>query len=237
MTGTRTWIPPVRADMRERFIVNLRVPPDAMARLLPTRLSPQIIDGWAIASFCILDLRNITVAPLPTVAGWWSLSCAERWGTLDPSPAVFVTERLTSSRLGSAVTRLGFSAPHDVVDIALAKDRWTARLLAQRDGIPLLDARLRRGGEGSGSVFDGVASFSRFVAEGVRSYGTSRYPGRLTVLDLHKTENRYEPLAIERVTGGFVDRWAAVGGEIDSAFRTVDADYEWRYHGLVADAG
>lgn len=230
-------LPAVRADMRERFVINVRVPPEAMAELLPPRLRPQVVNGWAIATFCVLDLRNITIAPLPTVAGWASHSCAERWGVLDEDgPAVSVVERLTSSRLGSAVTHLGFSAPHDVVRLDVAKDATTARLTAVDGRGALLDARLRRGGPFASAVFDGVGDFARFLADGVRSYGPSRYPGRLTVLDLHKTDAHYESLTIDAVDGAFVERWRAVGGAVDSALRTVDADYEWRYHGLVPES-
>lgn len=229
MAGSR--LPAVRAQMRERFVVNMRVPVDALE--LPRRLRPQPVKGWAIVSFCVLDLRGITVAPLPTTVGWRSLSCAERWGVLDPGPAVYVVRRLTTSRLGAAFTRLGFSAPHAVVDLDVTRGRTTASVRAVDGGATLLDARLSRGGDLRDSVFDGVPEFARFLADGVRSYGPSRHEGRLTVLDLHKTDSTYEPLVIEEATGSFVERWSAVGGEIDSAVRTTHAAYEWRYHGLV----
>lgn len=231
-------LPAVRADMRERFVVTMRVPSGAMARVLPARLRPQLVAGHAIATFCVLDLRNITVAPLPTVAGWQSRSCAERLGVLDEAgPAVFVDERLTSSRVGSAFTHLGFSAPHRLVDLEVAKDARRARITAASASTSLFEASLHRGGDLGGSVFDDVAAFAAFLAAGVRSYGPSRRRGRLTVVDLAKADSTYEPLRVESLAGGFADRWAAVGGgEIDSAFRTVDADYEWRYHGLVAAA-
>ncbi len=217
--------------MRERFVVNLRVPAEAAP--VPKPLQPQLVGGWAVASFCVLDLHNITIAPLPTVAGWRSRSCAERWGALDPEPSVYVAERLTSSRVGSAFTHLGFSAPHSLVDLDVVKDRRVGRVRASVRGTTILDARLARDGDLASSVFDDVTSFSRFLADGVRSYGPSRHTGRLTVLDLHKRDTSYEPLAVEEATGSFIDSWTAVGAEIDSAFRTVDADYEWRYHGLL----
>jgi hypothetical protein len=58
------WIPSVRALLAERLIFNFRLPPKALAELLPAKwLAPQIVNGFGIASFCMLDLRKITIAP------------------------------------------------------------------------------------------------------------------------------------------------------------------------------
>jgi len=111
-------IPPVRAELADRFIFNFRMPLDALAEYLPAPwLSPQSVQGYGVASFCLLDLQHITVAPLPTIAGLHSLSCAPRYAVLDhsggePKPAVFVTERQTSSAFGAWFTGLGFSCRH-----------------------------------------------------------------------------------------------------------------------------
>ncbi len=51
-------IPTVRAKMNERFIVNYRMPVDALADYLPAAwLRPQEINGFALASFWMLDLH------------------------------------------------------------------------------------------------------------------------------------------------------------------------------------
>ena len=109
-------IPPVRAELAERYIFNFRLPPAALAGYLPAPwLTPQTVRGWGVASFCLLDLRGITPAPFsPALCGLDSVSCAPRYAVLDgPSPAVFVTERQTSSAFGAWFTRPGLllSAP------------------------------------------------------------------------------------------------------------------------------
>lgn len=43
-----SWLPAVRASMRERFVIKVRVPAEAMT--LPGHLRPRLADGWAIAS-------------------------------------------------------------------------------------------------------------------------------------------------------------------------------------------
>src|SRR5260370_41548272 len=112
-----SFMPTVRASLAERFIFNFRLPAKALARYLPVSwLAPQEVRGYGVASFCILDLRGITVAPLTTQIGLSSVSCAPRYAVLDvsheqASPAVFVTEQPTTSGLGAYFTALGCSAP------------------------------------------------------------------------------------------------------------------------------
>jgi hypothetical protein len=111
-------MPAVRASLAERFIFNFRLPAEMLATYLPVPwLAPQEVQGYGVASFCILDLRGITVAPLAASIGLASISCAPRYAVLDLSsgsaaPAVFVTERQTNSAFGAWFTSLGFSAPH-----------------------------------------------------------------------------------------------------------------------------
>lgn len=157
---------------------------------------------------------------------------------LSRAPSVFVPERQTASRVGAWFTGRGFSAPHRLVDIG-----WTGHhdggteLAVTRDGHSDIDMWLRPRPVLGSSVFATTDEFATFLAAGQRSYGRSRHDGRLTVLDLHKSDAGYEPHAVERVSGAFVDRWRAVVGEVDSALRTTNARYEWKYYGLIPDGG
>lgn len=236
----RPVLPAVRARMRERFIVNVRVPPDALAAELPGSLEPQVVNGWGVVSFCLLDLRRLTIAPLPPAVGPRSMSCAVRYAVLDEAaaPSVFVPERQTSSKLGAWLTRLGFSAPHGLVDIDCSSHQdGGTELTVRADGAVTFEGWLRPRTTLQSGAFNTIDDFAQFLAMGERSYGRSRHDGRLTVLDLHKSDAGYEPQSIERINGTFADHWTAVGGEVDSAFRTTDARYEWKYYGLIPDGG
>jgi hypothetical protein len=236
----RPVLPSVRARMRERYIVNVRVPPDALADELPGCLDPQEVNGWGIASFCLLDLRRISIAPLPPIIGPRSMSCAARYAVLDEAgaPSVFVPERQTASRLGAWFTRRGFSAPHGLVEIDVSTHQDGGAEVHVRDGDKnVFGGWLRPRARVESLAFDGVDDFAAFLAMGERSYGQSRHDGRLTVLDLHKSDAGYEPQNVERISGSFIEHWKAVGGEVDSAFRTTDARYEWKYYGLIPEGG
>ena len=233
-------LPAVRAALAERFIFNFRLPPQMLATYLPVPwLAPQEVRGSGIASFCILDLRGITVAPLTTMVGLDSISCAPRYAVLDvsreqASPAVFVTERQTNSSFGAWFTSLGFSAPHPHVEAVIdhQEDRTLLRGNSVDDGL-LFTATVRRAPAPDSELFASPQDFADFIAQGVSSYGRSRHGSRLTKVDLHKEDASYTPLAVSSLGGAFADDWQHHGGVFDSAFHTSGGRYEWTYHGMT----
>lgn len=233
-------LPSVRAELVERFIFNFRMSPAALRKSLPVPwLAPQEINGFAVASYCLLDMRNLTVAPLPTVAGLHSLSCAPRYAVIDesgatPKPAVFVTERFTNSAFGAWFTGLGFSAPHPLVDARIEHQESlaTLRVLAADDE-PVFSARVRETEKMDSQLWRSASEFVDFIAQGVSSYGVSRHSGRLTKLDLHKEDAAYQPLQVLEIGGSAISAWQQDGAILDSAFRTVGGRYQWTYHGLT----
>ncbi len=236
-----TTLPSVRAALAERFLFNFRMSPESLATFLPPVrwLVPQPVNGYGVVSFCLLDLRNITVAPLPTVAGLTSISCAPRYAVLDTSqnpssPTVFVTERQTNSAFGAWFTGLGFSAPHPYVEVDIQEDgEATCIQVAEPQRGTIFSGVVRPSQELRSELFPSASAFAAFIAQGVTSYGLSRYDGRLTKMDLHKEDADYEPLETSGVYGPIVQQWHDAGAVLDSAFRTRGGRYEWSYHGLT----
>src|ERR1700761_740701 len=159
-------LPAVHAALAERFIFNFRMPPQVLAKFLPVPwLKPQEVQGYAVASFCILDLRGITVVPLTTMVGLDSINCAPRYAVLDEShvpatPAVFVTERQTDSAFGAWFTTLGFSAAHPHVEAVIEHqpDRTSLRVSSPEDGL-LFAATVRSTATSSSDVFASPEEF------------------------------------------------------------------------------
>ena len=169
-------LPSVRATLAERFLFNFRMSPEALSKYVPVSwLVPQVIRGHGVVSFCLLDLRNITVAPLPTVAGLTSISCAPRYAvvnTLDAEgkPCVFVTERQTNSAFGAWFTTLGFSAPHPYVETVIDHQGTRTHLHVHTPGGELLfSAVVDETLELNSELFSSTQNFTDFIAEGITS--------------------------------------------------------------------
>lgn len=233
-------LPAVRAELAERFIFNFRMPPAILREFLPVSwLAPQEIEGWAVASYCLLDLRNIVSAPLKPKVGLHSLSCAPRFAVVDesvnpPRPAVFLTERQTNSAFGAWFTSLGFSAPHPYIEASInGENPWQIEAHIPK-GEAIFAARAQRGANSS-ILWRSTEEFADFIAQGVSSYGLSIRGSRLTKLDLHKQDGIYEALEIESIGGSAIEEWQKAGAIFDSAFRTFGGVYQWTYHGLTND--
>src|SRR5258708_4436489 len=121
-----SFMPAVRASLAERFIFSFRLPAKALARYLPVSwLAPQEVRGYGVASFCILDLRGITVAPLTTQIGLTSISCAPRYAVLDLS---------LSRRLQLSLSASG----RPTLPLVLGLPQWDFRLLILKSRLLLV---------------------------------------------------------------------------------------------------
>ena len=232
-------LPAIRAKLAERFIFNFRMSSHALQKYLPVKwLVPAEVSGFAVASFCMLDLRHITIAPFPTVVGLSSVSCAPRYAVTDiststPKSAVFVTERQTNSSFGAWFTRLGFSAPHRHVGANITREEGIIRLSVETpDQQNIFSASVWPAETTSSEIFN-CQSFKQFIAEGVSSYGLSRYASRLTKLDLYKEDTDYHPMEVLEMSGSAIEEWLHNDAIFDSAFSTSGGRYQWRYLGVT----
>ena len=234
-------LPAVRATLAERFLFNFRMSPEALNSYLPAPwLAPHIIRGYGVVSFCMLDLRNITVAPLRTLAGLNSVSCAPRYAVVDNlngggKPAVYVTERQTNSAFGAWFTTLGFSAPHPYVNAVIEHQAGSTLLrIHNTENTLIFNATVHVTPTLESELFGSAQTFAAFIAEGVSSYGLSRHEDRFTIMDLHKEDADCKPLAVSSLCGPLVEEWQSKGAVLDSAFRTSGGRYAWTCHGLTA---
>ena len=67
-------IPAISGQIDRRILVNFRVAPDALEKILPAPFRPQLYRGYGIAGICLIRLRYVRprflplLQPLPDVA-------------------------------------------------------------------------------------------------------------------------------------------------------------------------
>jgi hypothetical protein len=220
----------IYAKLAQRFVFNFRLGPATVAAIIGSdRLSPQLIKGWAVGSFCILELRDIGFGSIPNPVGPSSVNCSYRYGAIDKETGehcVYVEERCTNSRLGSWLTSLGFPGFHPYVKTQIDAGAHTWRIDAQ--GPVSFSAEVNQDAFEPGQLFEDETAFEKFMANGVRSFCPATDTTKMNIVDLEKSDSTFESLSCNSWKS---DRFEEE--ELDSVYRTVGGRYKWTFVGQV----
>jgi hypothetical protein len=99
-------IPVIRAVFDRRILVNYRVDPAVLARLLPAPFRPKLVAGQGMAGICLIRLKNARPKFVPLAFGMASENAAHRiaveWEQAGRRfEGVYIPRRDTSSRFSS----------------------------------------------------------------------------------------------------------------------------------------
>jgi len=229
----------VTANLIERYIFNFRLRPEQFIQHMPVPwLRPQVFNGWSVASFCILTLKNVIISPLPGAFGFQTISCAYRCGVHDdslsmPQPSVYITDRNTDLPLIARLAPWLFSDTIPMVRFNLSESGDTAHFrinYLDRQRLFYADARPAR--DWNSQVFPRLSDFAEFIHGGVSSYTPSIYGESLAMVDLVKEEPAYEPMDAHIDFSWLDGAWSDAELEFDSAVRAHGGRYKWTYRGL-----
>ena len=98
--------PIIRGVIDRRILVNYRVDPDVLARILPAPFRPKLVNGMGMAGVCLIRLKHIRPRFLPAFLGISSENAAHRiaveWDQDgEKKEGVFIPRRDTSSWLNT----------------------------------------------------------------------------------------------------------------------------------------
>lgn len=233
----------VSARLVERYIFNFRLPPEKLDERLPADwLKPQVFNGHAVASFCVLSLNRMTLWPFPPVIPFATMSCAYRCGALDVSdgsaePTVYITDRNSDQPLIARLGPLVFADTIPTVHATIAKSPGVVEVsVSHVDGQRLFSATVDTAHPPSkldSQLFESVDDFAHFIKGGVSSWTPSVHPDKLARVDLAKGDAGYEALNGEVDFSGLESLWRDAELEFDSVVRAAGGGkYTWTYWGL-----
>lgn len=239
-------IPVIRGLIDRRILVNFRVDPDVLARVLPAPFRPKLVHGKGMAGVCLIRLKNIRPRFLPSFLGISSENAAHRiaveWEQEGKTKeGVFIPRRDTSSRLNTLAGGRLFPGMHhhaafqvrehdDCYHIELNSDDKHTRLLVEGRLAPELPA---------GSVFGSLTEASEFFSRGSLGYSVTREPGKFDGLELHSFAWQVQPLAVEKIESSyFADRalFPARSVQFDCALLMRGIEHEWHGRGMLCAA-
>jgi len=237
-------VPVMAGVIARRVLVNYRVAPDVLARLLPPPFRPQLVGEWGVAGICLIGLRAVRPRGLPAAVGLASENAAHRvaveWDERGATRrGVYIPRRDTSSRVNAAVGGRLFPGVHH-------RACFTVHESADRVAVSLVsdDGRTRVAVEGrvsaalpADSVFGSLPAASAFFEHGALGYSAGRTPGVYDGLELRTTAWRVAPLTVERVASSFFEdpeAFPAGSAAFDCALLMRDVAHEWHARGALA---
>jgi hypothetical protein len=230
-------VPIICGIIDRRILVNFRVDPGILTRLLPTPFRPKLINGTGMAGVCLIRLKQVRPRVMPSILGVSSENAAHRiaveWEQDGKTKeGVFIPRRDTSSRLNTAVGGRLFPGVHhhavfdvheddDRYRIELKSDDRLAHLLVDGHVVPALP---------STSIFGSLEQASDFFERGSLGYSVTAVPGRFDGLELRTFNWHVQPLAVRTVASSFFDNatlFPAGSVEFDCALLMRRIEHEW----------
>lgn len=227
-------IPAVRGVIERRVLVNYRVDPDALRRVIPSDFSPLLVDGHGIGGICLIRLGQIRPAFLPGTWGFSSENAAHRIAVRlpDGSDGVYIPRRDTNSRLNTVIGGRLFPGVHhhaeftslesaERIEVRMRSDDDVADVVVIGRPVALLQ---------SASVFPDLETVSTFFERGSVGYSDTRDPNKFDGLELRTDAWSVTALDVERVRSSFFEDGAAFPAgtvEFDNALLMRDIHHEW----------
>jgi Uncharacterized conserved protein (COG2071) len=167
-------MPSVRGVIDRRILVNYRIDPDVLARVLPAPFRPLQINGWGMGGICLIRLKQVRPRFLPGVLGFSSENSAHRiaveWdqdGTRHEG--VFVPRRDTSSQLNLLLGGRVFPGVHHHASFEVKEtaDRFHVNLSSDDGEVRVVVTGRRSSGLPPNSVFRSVEEASEMFSSGI----------------------------------------------------------------------
>jgi Uncharacterized conserved protein (COG2071) len=231
-------IPVIRGLIDRRILVNYRVDPEVLARILPAPFRPKLVNDAAMAGVCLIRLKHIRPRFLPTFLGISSENAAHRiaveWDHQgERREGVFIPRRDTSSRLNTLVGGKLFPGVHHHATFQVREHGDHYRIVLDSDDRQthlLVDGHVSAALPKT-SVFASLEEASAFFERGSLGYSVTAKPGAFDGLELRSFTWQVQPLAVKRVESSFFeDRMLFPPGavELDCALLMREIDHEWR---------
>jgi len=230
-------VPVISGVIERRILINLRVAPKVLSKLLPAPFRPKLVKGWGMAGVCLIRLGEMRPRVLPRAFGLKSENAAHRiaveWddGGL-VREGVYVHRRDTSSRLSVLVGGTLFPGDHQHAtfraiegsgrySVALDSDDGRTHLAVEARTVESLPV---------GSIFASLGEASAFFEGGAIGFSPSTRRETFDALQLRCPGWKVEALAVEKLESSFFDdrsRFPEGSAVLDCALLMRDLQHEW----------
>jgi hypothetical protein len=232
-------IPVMTGIIRRRILLNYRVAPETVMRILPANFQPKTVNGHAIAGICLIRLEKVRPKGFPSFAGASSENSAHRiaveWTDAEGRmrEGVYVPRRDTDSCLNALAGGRIFPGVHHHSKFAVSDADGGLSIRIETEGMdsPLVEIDAEESSEfPQSSVFASLEESSRFFEAGRIGYSSRPDSCLLDGLLLKVAGWKVAPLNIHRVRSVYYENrtlFPAHEIEFDHALIMRDIHHEW----------
>ena len=231
-------LPLITGLIRRRLLVNYRVDPAVIAKLLPEGFRPKLHHGHAIAGICLIRLEGIRPQVLPVWAGINSENAAHRIAVLweddegIPREGVFIPRRDTGSLANHLAGGRLFPGEHHLADFLVTdEDGKIEMAVKSRDGRMTLRLSAHESTEfPADSCFGSLDDSSAFFQPGSVGFSVTKDCCRLDGIRLDTQRWEVQPLGVSQVESSYFDDrsvFPAGSAAFDHALIMRDIPHEW----------
>ena len=193
----------VVGTIERRLLVNYRIEPELVARLLPWPFRPQLVSGRAVGGVCFIRLGGLRAGRLPRVPRLVCENAAHRfaveWDDAHGTQAgVYVPRRDTNSRITAAAGGTVFPGSCRLARFAVDEPAGQVRItVTSRDGQVQLAVNAAPAGALNSELFETLDHAVAFFRRGALGFSPSARAGCLDGVRLHSASWAAQPMRAE----------------------------------------
>jgi hypothetical protein len=220
-------LPGLRGRIERRLLVNYRVDPEVIGRVLPEPFRPQLVGDAAVAGICLIRLGEMRPRRFPRWVGLQSENAAHRiaveWDTpTGIKSGVYIPRRDSNSWVNIALGGRAYPGEHHRAEFEVEETDQDVRVaFAARDGSVQVDVSVCIADRLTESrLFADLDDASAFFEAGSVGYSATRTSDRFDGLGLRTSAWRVEPTVVNYARSSFFEDTAifpAGAAELDNA--------------------
>ena len=224
--------------IERRLLVNYRIDPEAVARVLPEGMRPELCNGHAVGGICLIRLGALRPAGLPGRLGLRTENAAHRIAVLWDGPdgpvrGVYIPRRDTDSRFTTLAAGRLFPGEQHLAKFEVDEEPDTLSVgFTGRDGGASAAVRVRVADRLRGSeLFPDLATASAFFRDAPGAFAARSKGPELDQVDLRAEGWAVSATVLEHVESSFFedpDRFPPGSAVPDCALLMRDVEAVWQ---------
>ena len=201
----------VECTIERRLLVNYRIDPEVVERLLPAPFRPQLVSGWAVGGVCFIRLGNLRPNHFPSALSITTENVAHRFAVEWEDAAgnqvgVFIPRRDTNSRVTALAGDRVFPGVHRMARFVVHERGPELRLgVESRDGTLGLSVNAREDHALGGELFTSLDQAIDFFRRGSVGYSPNGSSHELVGVRLQSQSWDARPVIIDEMRSSLFD--------------------------------